>query len=137
MSRGPGRVHRAILEAISTTEALQAVGENCDTGTGPVGVPVEAIQRKLYLVPAYALTRSQRESFNRAVRILTARGQVDTYSRRWCILRDVYSPDHPCAACGQDWGHPPIATVGRPRTEDERKLATAKAQALMARARAG
>jgi hypothetical protein len=121
MSRGPGRIHRAILDAIATPEAAEPF--NFDTRPygaglpGPVGVPVGAIFRAVY--GTVHPSRTQRVAVRRAIRILEQRGQLGTYERRSCeATQEVadYSPES-CPDC-RHW-HITRPAIGRPRTEIE------------------
>jgi len=78
VSRGHGRVQRAILEMIATPEAnapyvshrLLASGDK----SGPVGLPVSEVARRLYSTEKSP--RAQQEAVNRAIRRLESGGLV-------------------------------------------------------------
>lgn len=74
MSRGAGRLQREVLTQIAIRDAT-ATEPN---GTGPVGVMEETLLVTLF---GQAPSRSQRDSFHRAVRRLQAAGALNTYSR--------------------------------------------------------
>jgi hypothetical protein len=110
MSQGPGRVQRAILDAISTPEASATYAESWSTGLppGPVGVPVETILTDLY---GPNPTRAQRHSVWRAIRTLRRGGQHESYD---CQV-ELYDRS------SSRWSPTKIIAVGRPRNADEER----------------
>jgi hypothetical protein len=127
MSKGPGRVQRAILDAISTPEAAAPMTYANEKGypsdPGPVGVPLKLIFASIY--GSDSPTRAQRHSVWRALRVLHERGEVEYYQRRACFMRDYAlagADSYPCVLCGWSYGHPPVQAVGRPRTDEEDRL---------------
>ena len=127
MSRGPGRIQRAIITLITTPEATTTLVDD-DASPGPVGVPLTAIYFELW--DTTNPTRAQKESVRRAVVTLCRNGTAETYSRRECPRDLKYAPFNwdeqrrKYGCCG--WIHIPKAFVGRPRTETEQ--ATSKQQ---------
>lgn len=139
MSRGPGRIQRAVLDAIATPAASASF--DCETpygsgGPGPVGVPLDAIFGTVY--GTYRPTRAQRVAVHRAVRVLVADGAIDTYSRRSCPSRhevaDYVAWPEVCPDCR--WVHIPTAVVGRPRTDAEEQARQKEFAVAMAMAKA-
>jgi hypothetical protein len=117
MSRGPGRIQRAILDMIATPEAMATCDLPGNEQVGPVGVPVDAVFAAVY--GSRHATRAQRVAVFRAIRVLTARGLVDIYGRRVCPRSGkVAAWVPPSECCG--YSHVTENAVGRPRTDDER-----------------
>jgi hypothetical protein len=139
MSRGPGRVQRAILDLIATPEATASFDcqKNPHEQPGPVGVPLDAVFGAVY--DTWCPTRSQRVAVFRAIRILCSRSLIDTYSRRVCHLhphRVAYHTGYPEPCCG--YSHCSTTAVGRPRTDAENEAQNqlvAQAMALLRSAR--
>lgn len=150
MSRGPGRVQRAILELIGTPEAMATLPDEGLWGSapGPVGVALEAVYRDVYGVPYqdvpnyawggdYRLSRAQYEAVRRAVSILMSRGLIDGYQHIVCpktlAVEPTTPPDketdrYPC--CGLRHRQRPC--LGRPRTDAEAEASRQKLARMLA-----
>lgn len=127
MSRGPGRVQRAILDLIARPDAMASLDVD-DTAShpGPVGVPLAAVFRSVYNTDDP--TRAQRVAVHRAIRELSSRGHVGTYQRRTCPLEpekvtgpvpwDGTTRSYQCRC---RWQHMTTVAVGRPRNDNENK----------------
>jgi hypothetical protein len=97
MSKGHGRVERAILAAISTPDAVATYTAPQQAPwrwqrIGPVGVPLELIYETIY--DTTQPTRAQRHSVHRAIRNLRDQGKAGMYLRfdrsrsdRWVVGR--------------------------------------------------
>lgn len=155
MSRGPGRVQRAILGLIATPEAMAAFDHETEAysgGPGPVGAPLDAVYHNLFGVPFrptwncarrtyYQPTRAQYGAVHRAVNILKSRGLIATYNRRVCPERLIVAPYAPFdnetkryGCCG--YCHSLTECAGRPPTDAESEAqgrAMASAMAILRR----
>lgn len=138
MSRGPGRVQRAILDLVATDEAMKSfnVDDNPNGGgPGPVGVPLGAVFMAVWGTDEP--TRSQVSSVERAVRILSNRGAVKVYQRRFCPVRLTVDDYYPWneetgsydGCCGRL--HRLGSAVGRLPTTEEEAASTALMGALL------
>jgi hypothetical protein len=139
MSHGPGCVQRAILDMIATPEAMASCTLLHNDQPGPVGVPIDAVFVAVY--GPYEPTRPQRVAVFRAIRILTARGLVDTYSRRVCPTNLTVAAWVPWDEATQSYGccgynHRLRRAIGRPPTDDEKEAQCQRIAAAMALLRA-
>ena len=118
MSRGPGRIQRAILAAVNAPDAAASYEPTFDyERPGAVGAPYRVIFEALY--GTRLPTRAQRHSVLRAIRTLESRGEVVTGARRVCPDASRVVNAAPCPYCHAPYWHPPIPIVQRPRTSTE------------------
>jgi hypothetical protein len=134
MSRGPGRVQRALLTLVTAPQAAATLVSD-EMSPGPAGVPLSAVYYEVW--ETTEPTRAQKESVRRAIAMLWHKGQVDLYSRRECP-RDRKAAEfagwdeerQKLGCCG--WPHIPVTFVGRPRTEEEKAASNTRFQKAMA-----
>jgi hypothetical protein len=134
VSRGPGRVQRAILRAIAEPAAAASYDHESaryPDAPGPVGVPLSAIYSAVY--GHDHPTRAQHVTVDRAVRVLRARGLADSYSRP---RAGGVGYQMPCEHCGYAYCHPPVLVIGRLRNSSEASAVQSAAGEAAARLRA-
>jgi hypothetical protein len=76
MSKGHGKVQRALLQLLRDYETSDEAARASAAGDPLLGLPTKALAARVYMWPSYCLTEAQKRAARRALRGLARQGLI-------------------------------------------------------------